>query len=557
MKSTQSWIEKYRPLKIDDIVQQTELIEILNNTKKTGELPHLLMYGAPGTGKCLGYDTNILMYNGEIKKVQDIINGELLMGDNGDCRNVLNICEGKSIMYKINQKYGDFYIVNSDHILSLIDNNIKIDICVEEYLEKKLLYKGYKVSKKINCWKERKILLDPFEFAMKNDEGITDDYKINSIEIREKILEAYKYKYKFKNGYKFPNNIILKDIKFIVGSLGKIIYETQNNIWNIIEAEPYEIKIEKLEENNYYGFEINGNKRFLLGDFTVTHNTSSILAICKELFPKEIYNDRVIELNASDERGIDIVRTKIISFAKLTVGENKYAPPYKIIILDEADAMTIEAQSALRKVIEELSGITRFCFLCNYINQIIDPIVSRCLKIRFRPITKKNMVLRLSYICQKEKMNIDENIIETIAKLSKGDVRKGITTLQNLKYLIKLKKTIDSDDIYDMLGYIPIKKLKIIWVKCFEENIKIKQIIKELKIIKTNGYLILSVLDQIKESIRYEDELDGIQKSLLFIHLSNIEKRLNEGSNEYLQILSIFSYLISVIKKETTEIIVL
>ena len=95
-----------------------------------------------------------------------------------------------------------------------------------------------------------------------------------------------------------------------------------------------------------------------------TGKTSSVLALCNQLFGPERVNERVIELNASDERGINVVRHKIINFAKIA-NENYLCPPYKIIILDEADAMTKEAQAALRKVMEETSNITRFCFICN------------------------------------------------------------------------------------------------------------------------------------------------------------------------------------------------
>jgi hypothetical protein len=132
-----------------------------------------------------------------------------------------------------------------------------------------------------------------------------------------------------------------------------------------------------------------------------TGKTSSILALCNQLYGPERVNERVIELNASDERGINVVRGKIITFAKVAIGtkDPKYlCPPFKIIILDEADAMTKEAQAALRKVMEENSNITRFCFICNYINQIIEPINSRCVKIRFKPITKTNIINKLEYI---------------------------------------------------------------------------------------------------------------------------------------------------------------
>ena len=103
--------------------------------------------------------------------------------------------------------------------------------------------------------------------------------------------------------------------------------------------------------------------------------TSTILALSKELFGSENYTDRIIELNASDERGINVIREKIKTYAKQSIKNIKGAPPWKIIILDEADTMTSDSQFALRRIIEQYSKITRFCIICNYHNKIIDPII--------------------------------------------------------------------------------------------------------------------------------------------------------------------------------------
>jgi len=234
-----------------------------------------------------------------------------------------------------------------------------------------------------------------------------------------------------------------------------------------------------------------------------TGKTSSILALCNQLFGPNRVNERVIELNASDERGINVVRGKIINFAKIAVGtvdENYLCPPYKIIILDEADAMTKEAQAALRKVMEENSNITRFCFICNYINQIIEPINSRCIKIRFKPIDNDSIISKLNIISKKEGINIDENGLSCIAEISNGDLRKGILILQNVKYLgyydLKDQNIITKKNIYKMCKYISQEELYT-YILSIKKNNKLSNIIKITKDIINKGFIFNSLITRL------------------------------------------------------------
>lgn len=129
-----------------------------------------------------------------------------------------------------------------------------------------------------------------------------------------------------------------------------------------------------------------------------TGKTSTILACAKELYGS-LFSMRVLELNASDERGIEVVRTKIKQFSQGVISSKKIngypCPSYKILILDECDNMTSWAQNALRRIMERYSKTTRFCLICNYITRIIPPLASRCAKFRFQLLPQKAMVTKI------------------------------------------------------------------------------------------------------------------------------------------------------------------
>ncbi|KAL8739912.1 MAG: hypothetical protein Q9190_007329 [Brigantiaea leucoxantha] len=198
-----------------------------------------------------------------------------------------------------------------------------------------------------------------------------------------------------------------------------------------------------------------------------TGKTSTILALAKELYGPEMFKSRVLELNASDERGISIVREKVKDFARMQLSnppahysERYPCPPYKIIILDEADSMTQDAQSALRRTMETYSKITRFCLICNYVTRIIDPLASRCSKFRFKALDQGNAKKRLEEIAEIENVKVEPGVIDTLIRCSEGDLRKAITFLQSAARLVgavkvpqektnghsKRKRVADDDD---------------------------------------------------------------------------------------------------------------
>ncbi|MEM5873155.1 MAG: replication factor C small subunit, partial [Candidatus Aenigmatarchaeota archaeon] len=170
--------------------------------------------------------------------------------------------------------------------------------------------------------------------------------------------------------------------------------------------------------------------------------TTAALALARELYGDEQWRTNFLELNASDERGIDVIREKVKEFAKTKpIGD----VPFKIIFLDEADAMTRDAQQALRRIMEQYAGITRFILSCNYSSKIIEPIQSRTVVFRFKPLSKEAVFDILKNIAEREKLIIDEEALEALYYISEGDMRRAINILQAAAIY---NKNITADMIY-------------------------------------------------------------------------------------------------------------
>uniref|UniRef100_A0A8B9KTR7 AAA+ ATPase domain-containing protein n=1 Tax=Astyanax mexicanus TaxID=7994 RepID=A0A8B9KTR7_ASTMX len=247
-----------------------------------------------------------------------------------------------------------------------------------------------------------------------------------------------------------------------------------------------------------------------------TGKTSTILAAARELYGPELYRQRVLELNASDERGIQVVREKVKNFAQLTVAgtrpDGKHCPPFKIIILDEADSMTNAAQAALRRTMEKESRTTRFCLICNYVSRIIEPLTSRCSKFRFKPLANDIQRERLVEICEKENLKYTKEGIDALVKVSEGDLRKAITLLQSTARL-SAEKEITESIVIEIAG----------------------NMIDE-------GYAGTQILTQLHDLI-IEESLNDKQKSVITEKMAVVDKCLADGADEYLQLLGLFSVI--------------
>ncbi|KAK8049155.1 hypothetical protein PG994_010885, partial [Apiospora phragmitis] len=297
-----------------------------------------------------------------------------------------------------------------------------------------------------------------------------------------------------------------------------------------------------------------------------TGKTSTILALAKELYGPEMIKSRVLELNASDERGISIVREKVKDFARMQLTnppagyKSRYpCPPFKIIILDEADSMTQDAQSALRRTMETYSKITRFCLICNYVTRIIDPLASRCSKFRFKSLDQGNAKKRLEEIAEKEGVGLEDGAVDALIKCSEGDLRKAITYLQSAARLVGAiekdqdggdsaddamdvdRKTVSVAIVQDIAGVVPEDTI-ISLQKAMQPRsagATYQAVAKIVEDMVADGWSATQVVTQLYHSVLQDETIPDLQKNKITLVFSEVDKRLLDGADEHLSILDL------------------
>jgi replication factor C small subunit len=270
-----------------------------------------------------------------------------------------------------------------------------------------------------------------------------------------------------------------------------------------------------------------------------TGKTATAIALTRDLFG-EVWRENFIEMNASDERGIDVVRHKIKEFARTT----PISAPFKIIFLDEADALTADAQAALRRTMEMFSKSCRFILSCNYVSRIIEPIQSRCALFRFKPVPKEAMRKRLLEICEKEGVKITDDGLEAILYISAGDFRKAINVLQAASAVGEL---IDAEKIYQVSATAQPKEISEIIETALNGNfIEARERLSRLMI--EYGMSGEDVISQFFREI-LSSNINEKLKVVLIDKLGEIDFRLTEGANERIQLDAFLAYVSTVAKK--------
>ena len=252
--------------------------------------------------------------------------------------------------------------------------------------------------------------------------------------------------------------------------------------------------------------------------------TTAALAIANELYGGQ-WRGNFLELNASDERGIDTVRVKVKDFARTIPIQG-----YKIIYLDEADSLTKDAQHALRRTMENYAATCRFILACNYSGKIIPPIQSRCAVFRFSSVPKDVMKAHLEGIAKKEKLKMDGESLDAVVAVCEGDMRRAVNTLQMLASAEK----ITSDTVYSVVSRADPedvrKMLSLALSAKFKESREIL-----IKLLHDKGLAGEDIMKEINSQIFFLD-IDDRKKLSIIERLGEYEFRLTEGSNPRIQI---------------------
>ncbi|XP_043670890.1 replication factor C subunit 5 isoform X1 [Vespula pensylvanica] len=259
-----------------------------------------------------------------------------------------------------------------------------------------------------------------------------------------------------------------------------------------------------------------------------TGKTSTILACAKKLYKPAQFNSMVLEMNASDDRGIGIVRGQILNFASTGT---MYRSGFKLIILDEADAMTNDAQNALRRIIEKYTENVRFCIICNYLGKIIPALQSRCTKFRFGPLQSEQILPRLNEVIEQENLKVTDDGKQALMTLCGGDMRKVLNILQSTWLAFG---SVTEETVYSCVGHpLPVDIRNITnWL--LNESYELSYCkIQDLKIKK--GLALQDILTELHLFVHKIEFPDYILINLV-IKMAEIEKRIAVGCSEAVQL---------------------
>jgi replication factor C small subunit len=261
--------------------------------------------------------------------------------------------------------------------------------------------------------------------------------------------------------------------------------------------------------------------------------TATSVSIAKEIYGDE-WRENFLELNASDERGIDVVRDRIKNFARSGFG----GYDHRIIFLDESDALTSDAQSALRRTMEQFSHNTRFILSCNYSSQIIDPIQSRCTVFRFSPLSDEAVAEQVRKIAANEGIDIDESGMDALVYAAGGDMRKAINGLQAANVP---GETVDEESVYAITSTARPEEIQEMVRLALDGDFTAARSTLET-LLTEEGIAGGDIIDQLHRSI-WEYDLSDRESVRVMDRIGETDYRITAGANEQVQLEALLAAL--------------
>lgn len=224
-------------------------------------------------------------------------------------------------------------------------------------------------------------------------------------------------------------------------------------------------------------------------------------------------------------------------------------PRFKLIILDEADTMTTDAQSALRRIMETYSKVTRFCLICNYVTRIIEPLASRCAKFRFKSLPVDAMLSRMNHIAKCENVQLAADALSTIMKTSGGDMRKAVTYLQSAHQLCVVGGVVTPELVIDISCQVPPTIMSTLWEKM--SGSKFIAMRDTVDGIISEGYPMAALLSLLHDDTIVHNKLSDVDKSLICEKIAEADQCLCDGANETLQFYNVAAFIMRRLHSQT------
>jgi replication factor C small subunit len=577
-KEFEVWAEKYRPKTFDEIINQESTVERVKAFAKSKNIPHMLFAGPPGSGKCLEKGSLIFTFNG-LKKVEEIKEGHKVLSLNPTGKfsfhMVKGIIEREDRIYSVETYSGCKIGVTFEHPFLTLENGLPTWKSVKELKEGDFVAKiGKNIARKFGVSTKNENTNDAFPFAAESVRFVMsvlgfayEDLTKNKKELeslfrnkkgnyrkvkkiyetlleksREKIIELMNSLQRSETVLNSTNSLV-EEIVFhqnISNGVIKILtlkklITTLELLDFLVKAEIFWDRIKKIEEKGYgkvYDLEIENSHNFVGGNGLILHNTTLALVLARELYGDQ-WRQNVLQTNASDERKIEVIRGKVKEFARtVAIGD----VPFKLIILDEADALTNEAQQALRRMMEMYASVSRFVFCVNYSSKIIEPLQSRCAVFRFKALDDKHVEEFVDRIVKGEKLKITEDGIKAVVRISEGDLRKAANILQVAS---ALKEKITEDVVYEAASLAKPQEVKqMLELALSGKFMEARKMLEDMIIKK--GLAGTDIVVEIHRQIPSLN-IDDRAKVELIEKCGEVDFRISEGANELIQLESLLA----------------